>query len=135
MHVLTKHQPEHNGRRNETSDNQSVIYPLKDPDFLDHVVKKLDQKAKVNFKISFIDWEINYYHANIAQYLTKWNHSNNETCQLIEYSMRIIFLEKSYIVYGWETSPRSFSKKSNLSISLDQDSAQSAQSCTVCFCI
>ena len=105
------------------------------PDFLDHVVKKLNQKAKVNFKTSFIDWEINYYHANIAQYLTKWNHSNNETCQLIEYSIRIIFLEKSYIVYGWETSPRSFSKKSNLSISLDQDSAQSAQSCTVCFCI
>ena len=71
MPVLTKHQPEHNGRRNETSDNQSVIYPLKDPDCLDHVVKKLDQKAKVNFKISFIDWEINYYHANIAQYLMK----------------------------------------------------------------
>ena len=30
MSVLTKHQLEHNDRRNETSDNQSVIYPLKD---------------------------------------------------------------------------------------------------------
>ena len=30
MSVLTKHQPEHNDRRNETSDNQSVIYSLKD---------------------------------------------------------------------------------------------------------
>ena len=28
--VLTKHQPEHNDRWNETSDNESVIYPLKD---------------------------------------------------------------------------------------------------------
>ena len=30
MPILTKHQPEHNDRRNETSDNQSVIYSLKD---------------------------------------------------------------------------------------------------------
>ena len=30
MPVLTEHQPEHNDRRNETSDNQSAIYPLKD---------------------------------------------------------------------------------------------------------
>ena len=30
MSVLTKHQPEHNDRRSETSDNQSAIYPLKD---------------------------------------------------------------------------------------------------------
>ena len=30
MPVLMKGQPEHNDRQNETSDNQSVIYPLKD---------------------------------------------------------------------------------------------------------
>ena len=30
MPVLTKHQPEHYDRRNETSDNWSIIYPLKD---------------------------------------------------------------------------------------------------------
>ena len=40
--------------------------------------------------------------------------------QLIEYNMRNIFLEKSYTKCGGETSPRLFSKKSKLSISLDQ---------------
>ena len=41
-------------------------------------------------------------------------------CQLIEYNLRNTFLEKSYTKYGGEISPRPFSKKSNLSISLDQ---------------
>ena len=36
--------------------------------------------------------------------------------------MRNIFLEKSYTKCGGETSPRSFSKKSKLSTSLDQQS-------------
>ena len=40
--------------------------------------------------------------------------------QLIEYNMRIIFLEKPFSKCGGETIPRSFSKKSKLSISLDQ---------------
>ena len=40
--------------------------------------------------------------------------------QLIEYNIRNIFLEKSYTKCGGETSPRPFSKKSKLSISLDQ---------------
>ena len=40
--------------------------------------------------------------------------------QLKEYNMRNIFLEKSYTKYGGETSPRSFSKKPKLNISLDQ---------------
>ena len=39
--------------------------------------------------------------------------------QLIEYSMRNIFLQKSYTKCGGETIPRPFSKKSKLSISLD----------------
>ena len=39
--------------------------------------------------------------------------------QLIEYSMRNIFLEKSY-TECLPTFPRPFSKKSKLSISLDQ---------------
>ena len=42
--------------------------------------------------------------------------------QLIEYNMRNIFLEKSYAKYGGEASLRSFYKKSNLNISLDQQS-------------
>ena len=39
--------------------------------------------------------------------------------KLIEYNMRNIFLEKSYIKCGGETSPRPFSEKSKLSIYLD----------------
>ena len=40
--------------------------------------------------------------------------------QLIEYNMRNIFLAKSYAKCGVETITISFSKKSKLSISLDQ---------------
>ena len=43
-------------------------------------------------------------------------------CQLIECNMRNIFLEKSYKKCGEETSPRPFSEKLKLSISLDQQS-------------
>ena len=42
--------------------------------------------------------------------------------QLIECSVRNIFLEKSYTEFSEETIPRLFSKKSTLSISLDQQS-------------
>ena len=40
--------------------------------------------------------------------------------QLIEYSMRNIFPEKSYTKCGGETIHRPFSKKSTLSMLLDQ---------------
>ena len=40
--------------------------------------------------------------------------------QLIECNMRNIFLEKSYTKYDTETSPRPFSEKLKLTISLDQ---------------
>ena len=40
--------------------------------------------------------------------------------QLIDYNMRNIFIEKWYTKCGGETSPRSFSEKLKLSISLDQ---------------
>ena len=40
--------------------------------------------------------------------------------QLIEYNMANIFLEKPYTECGGETIHRPFSKKSKLSISLDQ---------------
>ena len=39
--------------------------------------------------------------------------------QLIEYSMRNIFLEISYENCGGESIPRDFSKKSKLNISMD----------------
>ena len=43
--------------------------------------------------------------------------------QLIEYSIKIIFLKKSCTKYGGETGPRPFFlKKTNLSISLNQQS-------------
>ena len=40
--------------------------------------------------------------------------------QLIEYNMRNIFVKKSYIKFGGETVSGSLSRKSKLSISLDQ---------------
>ena len=40
--------------------------------------------------------------------------------QLIEYNLKNIFLEKLYRKYGGETSPRPFSQKLKLTISLDQ---------------
>ena len=40
--------------------------------------------------------------------------------QLKEYNMRTIFFEKSFSKWGGETIPRPFSKKSKMSISLDQ---------------
>ena len=40
--------------------------------------------------------------------------------QLIEYNLKNIILEKSYTKCGEETSPRPFSGKLELSISLDQ---------------
>ena len=42
--------------------------------------------------------------------------------QLTEYDIKNIFLEKSYTKFGGETSPRPFSKKLKLSLSLDQQS-------------
>ena len=42
--------------------------------------------------------------------------------QLIEYNMRNIFFEKSFTKYGGQTIPSSFSKKSKLSVFLDQKS-------------
>ena len=40
--------------------------------------------------------------------------------QLVEYNMRNILVEKSYAKCAGETIPRPLSKKSKLSISLDQ---------------
>ena len=40
--------------------------------------------------------------------------------QLTEYNVRNIFVKKSHTRCGRETSPRPFSEKSKLSISMDQ---------------
>ena len=61
-----------------------------------------------------------------------WSIKGSQTMkfdQLIDYNVRNIFLEKSYTKFDGETSPRPFSKKLKLSISLDQES----QFHTVCF--
>ena len=42
------------------------------PDLLGNVGKRLDKKAKVNFKtFEVTDWKINNYNTDIAQYLKK----------------------------------------------------------------
>ena len=46
--------------------------------------------------------------------------------QLIDYDKGNIFLENSYLKCGGETSPRPFSKKLKLSISLDLSFIESA---------
>ena len=54
-----------------------------------------------------------------------WSIKGSQTMkfdQLIDYNVRNIFLEKSYTKFDGETSPRPFSEKLKLSISLDQES-------------
>ena len=51
---------------------------------------------------------------------SKTNQAMMKFDQLIEYNMRNIFLEISYLKCGGETILRSFSKKSKLRISLGQ---------------
>ena len=42
------------------------------PDFIDHVGKRLDKKAKVDFKIYDVtNWTINNCNADLARYLKK----------------------------------------------------------------
>ena len=58
---------------------------------------------------------------HILQYISR--NKDKQTMkfgQLIECNMRNIFFQKSYIKCAGDTSPRQFSKKSKLSISLDQ---------------
>ena len=50
---------------------------------------------------------------------SKWNQAM-KFGQLIEYNMRNVFVEKPYTKCAGETIPRPLSKKSKLSISLDQ---------------
>ena len=85
----------------------------------DHVGKWLDKKAKVNFKI--YDKLDKPNTMNILPDISR--RKGNQIIkygQLIEHNIRIIFLEKSCTRYVGETSPRSFSRKSKLSISLEQ---------------
>ena len=62
-------------------------------DFPGHVAKRLDQKDKVNFKITVAVWLTKNCNTYIAQYLEKSNQVM-KFGQLIDYNMRIIFVEK-----------------------------------------
>ena len=55
--------------------------------------------------------------ANISR---RKNNQKMKLSQLIECNMRTVFLEKSFSKCGEETISRPFSKKSKLSLSLDQ---------------
>ena len=64
-------------------------------------------------------WLTNSCNTCTAQYLEKHKQSDNiKSGQLIECNMRNIFFEKLYTKCGGETSPRPFSEKLKLSISL-----------------
>ena len=67
-------------------------------------------------------WLTNNCSTHIYQYLKKCRESCNEIWSVnrIEYNMRNCFLEKSFTKYDRETIPWPFSKKSILSICLDQ---------------
>ena len=88
-----------------------------------HVEKRLDRKDTVNFKIYDIKiWLTN--NCNKIHTLTKISRSKGNQImkfgQLTECNMRNIFFEKSYTTRCGKTIPRPFSRKSKLSISLEQ---------------
>ena len=96
------------------------------PEHFGYVEKWLDKKAKINFKIyNITNWETNNtiirYTFRLIFSRSKGNQAM-EFGQLTEYDIKNIFLEKSYTKFGGETSPRPFSKKLKLSLSLDQQS-------------
>ena len=82
-----------------------------------HVGKRLDKKAKINFKIDDVaNWETNYYNTHSAQYLKIKNNQENKFVQLIEYNLRNNFAEKSYPKCDGETSLRHFKNSVSLTV-------------------
>ena len=78
--------------------------------FFGHVEHRLNWKGKVNF--NFFDiatWETNYSNTHIAQYLKKYRQS--DTFQLIEYSIRSIFLERPFANCDGEIISKTFPKR------------------------
>ena len=81
------------------------------------VERRLGQKYKVSFKIDDDRaWETINCNTHIAQYSRSKGKQAMKFCQLIEYNMRNIFLEKSYTKCCRETITRPFSKKLKLSV-------------------
>ena len=90
--------------------------------FFGHVGKWLDKKAKPNFFSKLMSSQLGkqIIRKHILPNFSK--RKRNQTMKfghLIEYNNKT-FHEKSYTKCGGKPSPRPFSKKSNLSISLDQ---------------
>ena len=90
-------------------------------DFLVLYKNGLIQKIRLisKFMTSHPGQQIQYILPNISR------NKRNQTMkfvQPIEYNMRNIFVEKSCTKCGGKTIPRSFSKKSKLNVSLDQQS-------------
>ena len=76
----------------------------------------------LNFKLyDMTTWLTNNCNTHIDQHLKKSN-KRKKFGQLIQYSMKNTFLETSYTKCSGETTPRPFSKKSKLIISLDRSS-------------
>ena len=88
-----------------------------------HAEKQLDEK---DFKIlisKFMTSQPRKQTIAIHALLGSSGNKGNQTMkfnQLIEYTIRKIFLEKLYWTCGGETFPKPFSKKSKWSMSLDQ---------------
>ena len=86
-----------------------------------------------NFKIyDVINWETNNSNTHFAQYLKTYRNQSMKYGQLVEYNMRNFFLEKSYTKYGGGTSPRPFSKISQLSAYLCINSLKFYTVCLYC---
>ena len=82
-----------------------------------HVGKRLDRKDKANFKIYDATTRLTN---NCNTYFKKERQSDNKFGQLVECNMGNIFVEKSHAKCVRETIRTPFSKKSKLSISLDE---------------
>ena len=84
------------------------------------VAKRLDQNDKVNFKIYDVTtWLTKSYNHILPNISGRKLNQTMKLGQLIN-NMRNIFLEKSYARCGGETSPRPFSERFKLSISMEQ---------------
>ena len=87
----------------------------------DHADKQVDWKDQVNFKFYYVTTKTKAIAIHILLNIPR--SKSNQTmkfCQLIEYNMRNILLEKSCTRCGEETISRRFFEKLKLNISLIQ---------------
>ena len=92
------------------------------PEISGRVEERLDKKVKV-FSNKVVAWETNDHKTHIPNTSRSQGNQTMKFDPLVEYNRRNrtnIFLEKSYTKCGGEASPRPISKKSKLSIYLDQ---------------